>query len=89
MEFIWSDKDYRAQFIALPKHHPQDFSEFCNLLINDMNTLLFDGLLALEEIKNFEDTKEEADTWASLPEEVKEQMEGNYKEKSRQAKGSF
>ena len=53
------------------------------MLINDMNTLLFDGLLALEEIKNFEDTKEEPDTWAQLPEEVKEQMEGNFKEKSR------
>lgn len=37
-----------------------------------MNTLLFDGLLALEEIKNFEDTKEETETWNQLPEEVKE-----------------
>ena len=54
-----------------------------------MNTLLFDGLLALEEIKTFEDTKEEAETWNQLPQEVRDQMEGNYKEKSRQAKGSF
>lgn len=72
MEYIWSDKDYRAQFIELPKQHPQDFNEFCNLMINDMNTLLFDGLLALEDIKNFEDTKEETETWNSLPQEVKE-----------------
>lgn len=89
MEYIWADREYRAQFIALPQSHPRDFSEFCNLLINDMNTLLFDGLLALEEIKTFEDTKEETETWNSLPEEVKEQMEGNFKEKKRTAKGSF
>jgi hypothetical protein len=28
-----------------------------------MNSLLFDGLLALEEIKNFESLKEDADSW--------------------------
>ena len=46
--------------------HERDFSEYCNLLINDMNKLLFDGLLALEEIKNFEDLKEDDYTWSQL-----------------------
>jgi hypothetical protein len=67
MEYIWSDQQYRAEFIALPKTHPDDFSEFCNLLINDMNSLLFDGLLALEEIKNYEELREEVETWNLLP----------------------
>jgi len=31
-----------------------------------MNSLLFDGLLALEEIKNFEELKENPDEWNSL-----------------------
>jgi len=47
----------------LPKAFPEDFSEFCNLLINDMNSLLFDGLLALEEIKNYEELREDDQTW--------------------------
>ena len=59
IEYIWSDKDFRTQFISLPLNYPDDFSEFCNLMINDMNSLLFDGLLALESIKNYEELKED------------------------------
>ena len=33
------------------------------MLINDMNSLLFDGLLALEEIKNYEELREDDATW--------------------------
>ena len=47
----------------MPKAFPGDFSEFCNLLINDMNSLLFDGLLALEEIKNYEELKGDDAIW--------------------------
>jgi len=54
MEYIWQNEQYRIKFIEVSKKYPNDFSNFCNLLINDMNSLLFDGLLALEEIKNFE-----------------------------------
>jgi len=63
MEFIWSDKEYRAQFISLPQCYPDDFNEFCNLMINDMNSLLFDGLLALESIKNYEELREDDAIW--------------------------
>lgn len=42
------------------------FLEFCNLLINDVNNLLFDGLIALEEIKNFEELKENPYDFNSL-----------------------
>jgi hypothetical protein len=64
MEYIWSDPQYRQQFEQLAIQHKNDFSEYCNLLINDMNKLLFDGILALEEIKNFEDLKEDDYTWS-------------------------
>ena len=66
MEYIWSDPQYRQQFEELVNQHEADFSEYCNLLINDMNKLLFDGLLALEEIKNYEDLKEDDYTWSQL-----------------------
>jgi len=69
MEYIWSDQYHRAKFIEVNEKHAEDFSDFCNLLINDMNSLLFDGLLALEEIKNFEEMKEELETWNQLDEE--------------------
>jgi len=64
MEYIWQDEGYRRQFIEVSRHYPEDFSAFCNLLINDMNSLLFDGLLALEEIKNFESMKDDEYTWS-------------------------
>ena len=68
MEFIWGDKDYRNQFIELPMYYPETFSDFCNQLINDMNTLVFDGLLAMEVIKTFEDLRDEdADVYEQLP----------------------
>ena len=63
IEYIWSDKDYRVKFMELPQYYPEDFSEFCNLMINDMNSLLFDGLLALEVIKNYEELREDDAIW--------------------------
>jgi hypothetical protein len=51
-----------------------------------MNSLLFDGLLALEEIKNYE---ENIDTISQLAEEEKEQAESNYTDKKRKAKGTL
>lgn len=72
MEFIWQDKDYRNAFIGLVEYYTQDFNEFCNMLINDMNTMLFDGLLALEVIKNFEDLKEEEGVYDQLPQDERD-----------------
>jgi ubiquitin conjugation factor E4 B len=89
MEYIWSDVQYRERFTELPKLHPQDFSEFCNLMINDMNSLLFDGLLALEEIKNHEELRDDQQTWNQLPQEEREQAEGHFADASRKAKGSL
>ena len=89
MEHIFSEKAYRTKFLEMSVKNPEDFHEFCNLLINDMNSLLFDGLIALEEIKNFEETKANGSTWASLGEEEKEQAESNYKDQSRKAKGTL
>jgi ubiquitin conjugation factor E4 B len=89
MEYIWSDAQYRQRFIELPTLYPEDFSEFCNLLINDMNSLLFDGLLALEEIKNYEELREDDATWQQLPQEEREQSESNFVDQSRKAKGSL
>lgn len=42
------------------------------MLINDMNTMLFDGLLALEVIKNFEDLKEEEGVYDQLPQDERD-----------------
>ena len=72
MEYILSDEGFRTSFKNLPAKFPDDFSEFCNLQINDMNSLLFDGLLALEEIKNFEELQGDQDTWNQLPQDERE-----------------
>jgi len=50
--------------VELSQNRKEDFSEFCNLMMNDMNSLLFDGLLALEEIKNYEILRENENEWA-------------------------
>ena len=86
MEYIFSEKAYRDKFIQLSKSSSEDFQEFCNLLINDMNSLLFDGLLALEEIKNYE---ENIDAISQMAEEEKTQAESNYKDQKRKAKGTL
>ena len=61
MEFIWSDSKYREKFVQLGKERPGLFIEFCNFLINDVNNLLFDGLLELEEIRNYQELSESPD----------------------------
>ena len=86
MEYIWQDAGYRKSFVELQKNHSIDFNAFCNLLINDINSLLFDGLLALEEIKRFEDERDDAGFWGSLGEDEKQAKESNYAEKTRSAK---
>lgn len=58
LEYVWSDVGYRASFIALGSARPGLFVEFCNFLINDLNTLLFDGLLELQEIRDFEELRD-------------------------------
>ena len=40
-----------------------------------MNDLLFDGLLALEDIKNFEEMNEDPQQWSQLDEEQKNHAE--------------
>jgi Ubiquitin elongating factor core len=65
MEYIWSDGGYREKFMQLGQSKPGLFIEFCNFLINDMNTLLFDGLLELEEIRDYEELSSSPD-WTQL-----------------------
>ena len=89
MEYIWQDETYRKRFVELSKDYPEDFSALCNLLINDTNSLLFDGLLALEEIKNHESLKEDEYAWSQLGEEEREQAEHHFRDESRKARGTL
>lgn len=68
MEYVWSDARYREKFMQLGSTQPGLFIEFCNFLINDMNTLLFDGLLEIQEIKDYEELSKSAD-WSQLDQE--------------------
>lgn len=54
-EFIWPNQVYKDSFEKLGKEKPGLFIEFCNFMIKDINDLLFEGLILLEEIKNFEE----------------------------------
>ena len=45
---------------------PGLFLEFCNFIINDLSTLLFDGLLELEEIRDFEMLQLNPSEWSQL-----------------------
>lgn len=55
MEYVWSDANHRNNFKELGKIKPGLFIEFCNFVLNDMNNMIFEGLLALEEIRNYEE----------------------------------
>lgn len=69
MEYVWGqDKDYRDKFESLGQAKPGLFVEFCNFLINDVNNLLFEGILCLEEIRNFEELSQSPD-FSSLDQE--------------------
>ena len=89
MEYVFSDQAYRKKFLDEAQHHNEDFHEFCNLLIADMNSLLFDGVLALEEIKNHEELIADQIAWSVVTEEEKEQAESQYKDHCRKAKGTL
>ena len=54
-----------------------------------MNSLLFDGVLALEEIKNHEELIADQMAWSVVTEEEKEQAESQYKDHCRKAKGTL
>lgn len=89
MEYIWQDVTYRQRFVEISRDHPGDFSALCNLLINDTNSLLFDGLLALEEIKNHESLKEDEYAWSQLGQEERDQAEHHYRDATNKATGSL
>ena len=54
-----------------------------------MNSLLFDGLLALEEIKNHEELVDDTQTWNQLPQDEREQAESHFNDSSRTARSSL
>ncbi len=54
--------------MQLGEQRPDLFIEFCNFLINDMNNLLFEGLLELEEIRDYEELNGSPD-WSQLDQE--------------------
>ena len=58
-------------------------------MINDMNSLLFDGLLALEDIKNHEELVDDTQTWNQLPQDEREQAESHFVDTSRTARSSL
>ena len=68
MEYVWSDGGYREKFMHLGEQRLGLFIEFCNFLINDMNNLLFEGLLELEEIRDYEELNGSPD-WSQLDQE--------------------
>jgi len=54
-----------------------------------MNSLLFDGLLALEDIKNHEELVDDTQTWNQLPQDEREQAESHFVDTSRTARSSL
>ena len=69
IEYIFQNEVQRKKFEELNSTQPEDFSDFCNLVINDVNSMLLDGLIALEEIKKFEELQANIQEWSALGEE--------------------
>ncbi|CDW72140.1 u box domain-containing protein [Stylonychia lemnae] len=88
LEYIWQDGAYRQKFIEYGMQEPERFTEFCNFLINDVNNLLFEGLLELEEIRDFEELQSNGG-FNQLDEDQRQQMQQKYDENTRKAKSHF
>mmetsp|Transcript_29552 Transcript_29552/g.28743 ORF Transcript_29552/g.28743 Transcript_29552/m.28743 type:complete len:161 (+) Transcript_29552:358-840(+) len=88
MEYVWSDPGQRKNFADLGVERPGLFVEFCNFLINDLNNLLFEGLILLEKIKEFEERSSTAE-WQALDNETKQFETENHEQNKKQAKGEF
>jgi len=57
---------YRNKFLELTTSFKEDFTDFCNVMILDLNSLLFEGLINLEEIKSYEDVEDDLDVQATM-----------------------
>lgn len=88
MDYVWSDGQYRERFMQVGQRRPGLFIEFCNFLINDMNTLLFDGLLEIQDIRDYEELSGSAE-WAGLDQEAQQQMTSKFDENKRKAQAHF
>ena len=53
-----------------------------------MNTLLFDGLLEIQEIRDYEELSGSAE-WAGLDQEAQQQMNSKFDENKRKAQAHF
>lgn len=67
---------------------PGLFIEYCNFLINDINSLLFEGIIFLEEIKNYEEISTFPD-FTQIDQEERNQMLANYQDKQKRAQANF
>mmetsp|Transcript_6584 Transcript_6584/g.10593 ORF Transcript_6584/g.10593 Transcript_6584/m.10593 type:complete len:105 (+) Transcript_6584:2474-2788(+) len=75
LEYIFGDKHYRDMFMKMGSTHKEDFERFCNVLILDLNSLLLDGLINLQDIKRYEEVKDDPDVQATMDQDQREQAE--------------
>lgn len=54
LEFVWEEQAFRQSFQKLREEKQELFVEVANFLINDTNQNLFDTLLGLEKIHDYE-----------------------------------
>ncbi|KAJ3082921.1 hypothetical protein HDU99_001175 [Rhizoclosmatium hyalinum] len=83
LKAVWEDQNHRLALIEASQK--EDFIKFANLLMNDTSYLLDESLSKLSEIHKLQIEMDDASTWNSLAQTVREEKEKTLRDLERGA----
>ncbi|ORY44773.1 hypothetical protein BCR33DRAFT_659465, partial [Rhizoclosmatium globosum] len=83
LKAVWEDQNHRLALIEASQK--EDFIKFANLLMNDTSYLLDESLSKLSEIHKLQVEMDDASTWNSLAQTVREEKEKTLRDLERGA----
>ncbi|CAH0488009.1 unnamed protein product [Peronospora farinosa] len=88
LKYLWKLDGHKPAFLLIAKDN-ENFVKFAHGLMNHINSLVTDALVALPEIKMLQEEMQDVARWMALDETVREQKESLLSDKERTVTSSL
>ncbi|CAH0519935.1 unnamed protein product [Peronospora belbahrii] len=88
LKYLWKLDGHKPAFFLIAKDK-ENFVKFAHGLMNHINSLVTDALVALPEIKNLQEEMQDVARWMALDESVREQKQSLLSDKERTVTSSL
>ncbi|RLN52723.1 hypothetical protein BBJ28_00016461 [Nothophytophthora sp. Chile5] len=88
LKYLWKQEGHKPAFLRIAEDR-ENFVKFAHGLMNHINGLVTDALIALPEIKLLQEEMQDVATWMALDEAVREQKQSLLSDKERTVTSSL